>query len=65
MIFVLESNPFWKDFSFTKENWKQGCHGQEKNVWKMKFFPGPEKVREFGVLPRKFRKDLESQGILK
>ena len=34
-----------------------------KNVWKMKFFPGQGKVREFCGWPGKFRKDLESQGI--
>ena len=30
-----------------------------KNVWKMKFFPGQGKVREFCGWPGKFRKDLE------
>ena len=34
-----------------------------KNVWKMKFFQGQGKVREFYGWPGKFRKDLESQGI--
>ena len=33
-----------------------------KNIWKMKFFPGQGKVREFCGWPVKFRKDLESQG---
>ena len=33
------------------------------NIWKMKFFPGQGKVREFCGWPGKFRKDLESQGI--
>ena len=33
-----------------------------KNIWKMKFFPGQGKVREFCGWPRKFGKDLESQG---
>ena len=33
-----------------------------KNIWKMKFFPGQGKVREFFGWPGKFRKDLESQG---
>ena len=40
-----------------------------KNIWKMKFFPGQGKVREFcgwpGKFygwPGKFRKGLESQG---
>ena len=33
-----------------------------KNIWKIKFFPGQGKVREFCGLPGKFRKDLESQG---
>ena len=29
-----------------------------KNIWKMKFFPGQGKVREFCGWPEKFRKDL-------
>ena len=33
-----------------------------KNIWKMKFFQGQGKVREFCGWPGKFRKDLESQG---
>ena len=33
-----------------------------KNIWKMKFFPGQGKVREFCGWSGKFRKDLESQG---
>ena len=33
-----------------------------KNTWKMNFFPGQGKVREFGGWPGKFSKDLESQG---
>ena len=33
-----------------------------KNIWKMKFFPGHGKVREFCGWSGKFRKDLESQG---
>ena len=33
-----------------------------KNIWKMKFFPGQGKVREFCGCPGKFRKYLESQG---
>ena len=33
-----------------------------KNNWKMKFFPGHGKVREFCGWSGKFRKDLESQG---
>ena len=33
-----------------------------KNIWKMTFFPGQGKVREFCGWPGKFRKDLESQG---
>ena len=33
-----------------------------KNAWKMKFFPGEGKVREFRGWSGKFRKDLESQG---
>ena len=33
-----------------------------KNIWKIKFFPGQGKVREFCEWSGKFRKDLESQG---
>ena len=33
-----------------------------KNIWKMNFFPGQGKVKEFCGGPGKFRKDLESQG---
>ena len=33
-----------------------------KNIWKMKFFPGQQKVREYCGWSEKFRKDLESQG---
>ena len=33
-----------------------------KNIWKMKFFLGLGKVREFCGWSGKFRKDLESQG---
>ena len=33
-----------------------------KNIWKMNFFPGQGKVREFCGQSGKFRKDLESQG---
>ena len=36
-----------------------------KNIWKMKFFPGQEKVRENCGWSGKFRKDLESQGKLR
>ena len=33
-----------------------------KNIWKMKFFPGQGKVKEFYGWSGKFRKDLESLG---
>ena len=33
-----------------------------KNIWKMKFFPGQGKVREFCGWPGKLRKGLKSQG---
>ena len=33
-----------------------------KNIWKIKFFLGQGKVREFGGWPEKFRRDLESHG---
>ena len=36
-----------------------------ENIWKMKFFPGQGKVREFRGRPGKFRKDLESQGKIR
>ena len=39
------------------------CPQSGKNVWRMKFFPGEGKVREFCGLPGKFRKALEIQGI--
>ena len=41
---------------------KTGLPLSGKNIWKMKFFPGQEKVREFCGWPGKFRKDLENQG---
>ena len=39
-----------------------GLPRSRKNIWKMKFFPGQGKVREFCGWLGKFRKDLESQG---
>ena len=33
-----------------------------KNIWKMNFFPGKGKFREFCGWPGKFRWELESQG---
>ena len=36
-----------------------------KNIWKMKFFPGQGKVKEFCGWSGKFRKDLENQGKVK
>ena len=41
---------------------RTGLPWSGKNIWKMKFFPGQGKVREFCGWPGKFRKDLESQG---
>ena len=41
---------------------KAGLPRSGKNIWKMNFFPGQGKVREFCGWPGKFRKDLESQG---
>ena len=41
------------------------CSGLPRSgekIWKMKFFPGQGKVREFYGWPGKFKKDLESQG---
>ena len=40
-----------------------GLQRSGKNIWKMNFFPGQGKVREFCGWSGKFRKDLESQGI--
>ena len=46
-----------------KENMsKPGLPQSGENIWKMKFFPGQGKVREFCGWSGKFRKDLESQG---
>ena len=42
---------------------RAGLPWSGKNIWKMKFFTGQEKVKEFCGWPVKFRKDLESQGI--
>ena len=39
-----------------------GLPQSKKNIWKMNFFLGQGKVREFCGLQGKFRKDLESQG---
>ena len=33
-----------------------------KNIWKINYFPGQGKVREFNGWSGKLRKDLESQG---
>ena len=33
-----------------------------KNIWKMKFFPGQGKVREFCGWSGKFRKHVENRG---
>ena len=44
---------------------QQNCHDQEKNIWKVNFFPDQGKVRKFCEWPGKFRKDLESQGKVK
>ena len=46
---------------------KNVCHKSRvatagKNIWKMNFFLGQGKVREFCGWSGKFRKDLESQG---
>ena len=40
----------------------QGCHGQGKKVWKMKFFPGQGKVKEFWFESGKLEKTDKSQG---
>ena len=44
---------------------RAGLSRSGKNIWKTKFFPGQGKVRKFCGWPGKFRKDLQSQGILK
>ena len=36
-----------------------------EKVWKTIFFPGQEKIREFGFESGKFAKSAESQGISK
>ena len=36
-----------------------------KNIWKMKFFPGQGRVKEFCEWSGKFRKDLESQAKIR
>ena len=41
---------------------QSGLPQSGKNIWKMKFFSGQGKVREFCGWPGKFRKDLENQG---
>ena len=41
---------------------KAGLPRSEKNIRKMKFFPGQGNVREICGWPGKFKKDLESQG---
>ena len=47
--------------SVIQDNITAGLPQSGKNIWKMKFFPGQEKVREFCGWSGKFRKDLESQ----
>ena len=39
-----------------------GTPNPGKNIWKMIFFQGQGKVREYCGWPGKFRKHLESQG---
>ena len=52
-----------EDFCIYLLTIQRGCHSLTgKNLWKMNFFPGQGKVREFCGWPGKFRKDLESQG---
>ena len=43
------------------ENTKSGLPRSGKNIWKMNFFPGQGKVRQFRGWSGKFKKDLESQ----
>ena len=43
-------------------NMRAGLPRSGENIWKMKFFPGQGKVREFCGWSGKFRKNLESQG---
>ena len=48
-----------------KCRWIRACTGLPQlgeNVWKMKFFPGRGKIREFCGWLVEFRKDLESEG---
>ena len=45
-----------------RKSCEAGLPQSGKNIWKMKFFPGQGKVREFCGWSGKFRKNLESQG---
>ena len=45
-----------------REGIQAGLPQSGKNIWKMHFFPGQGKVREFCGWPGKVGKDLESQG---
>ena len=47
-------------FNFIEKH-TAGLPQSGKNIWKMTFFPGQGKVREFCGWPGKFRKYLESQ----
>ena len=58
VIFIVASQIKWGHLM--KE--RAGLPRSGKNVWKMNFFLGQGKVREFCGWPGKFRKDLESQG---
>ena len=44
-----------------KSGLNTGLPWSGKNIWKMKFFPGQGKVREFCGWSGKFKKDLDSQ----
>ena len=51
--------------NFIKDHSATGLPWSGKNVWKMNFFPGQGKVREFCGWPVKFRKVREKSGNLK
>ena len=59
--FVVQSPKSQKQCDCSLEFSYTGLPRLGKNIWKMKFFPGQGKVREFCGWPWKFRKDLESQ----
>ena len=64
IIYDQIRNTATSDFSILRSS-RPGLPRSGENIWKIKFFPGQGKVREFCGWPGKFRKDLKSQGIWK